>query len=275
MLYIPTLSSYPVSRLPPLLPDDAAHRLYKGKSSAVRSGRRPSKKRPKASARLFSPETTVGHELHAVQATLPYRKGHRSVPGRSGEGSPGRPVQDVRHARRQSGGRHRGRSKGPGCSQTSADEGRIRPMLRMRTRRLHVAHPYSIPLWDSMELDSYVIRLDAKHGTGRAPERVRPFEVLERMSRNRHCPDRRYAMPQCAVEDAAREGGRGGGRPPKVSYLRGSTPRGLHAGPSRGRLRGGTRPPRKCFSHAHQKRRQPGLYRYGRLGERRGERCAE
>ena len=32
----------------------------------------------------------------------------------------------------------------------------------MRPRRLNVAHPYSLPLWDILELDSYVIQLTAK-----------------------------------------------------------------------------------------------------------------
>ena len=35
--HCPLLRHVAVARLPPLLPDDAAHRLYKGKSSAVRS----------------------------------------------------------------------------------------------------------------------------------------------------------------------------------------------------------------------------------------------
>ena len=220
--------------MPPLLPDDAAHRLYKGKSSAVRSGRRPSKKRPKASARLFSPETTVDHELHAVQATLSYRKGHRSVPGRSGEGSPGCPVQDVRHARRQSGGRHRGRSKGPGCSQTSADEGRIRPVFRMRPRRLNVAHPYSLPLWDILELDSYVIRSAAKAWNRQSPRASAPSRSAREVVTNSALPQSTiYNVPMCGGRRRAR-GGKGGGAPKRVATYggrrRGGCTRGQAAG---------------------------------------------
>ena len=181
-----------------------------------------------------------------MQATLSYRKGHRSVPGRSGEGSPGCPVQDVRHARRQSGGRHRGRSKGPGCSQTSADEGRIRPVFRMRPRRLNVAHPYSLPLWDILELDSYVIRSAAKAWNRQSPRASAPSRSAREVVTNSASPQSTiYNVPMRGGRRRAR-GGKGGGRPQKGSYLRGSTPRGLHAGPSRGRRRGGTRPPKKC-----------------------------
>lgn len=77
-------------------------------------------------------------------------------------------------------------------------------------------------------------------------------------------------MPQCAAEDTARVGGRGAA--PEAQPPPGDDAAGFTRGDKPRESPRGTRPPRNCSSHAHSKRRQPGLYRpRASLGERWAE----
>jgi len=61
-------------------------------------------------------------------------------------------------------------------------------MPRMRTRWQNLAYAYSLPLWNILEFDSYVIRGCQSRGTGGAPEARAPSRRREGITK--------FALPQ-------------------------------------------------------------------------------
>ena len=149
-------------------------------------------------------------------------------------------------------------------------------MSRMRTRRHYLSYAYSLPLWNILELDSYVIQLTAKAWNRRS---LRGACALS-SKRGRHkigiAPIDEMQSPNVRRKTPRVWGG--GGAPP----AEGEPPTGDDAaGATRGdkpqeSLRG-TRPPRKClFSRAFKAETTGALQVAGvSARERRAERCGE